>query len=183
MHPQPLQRGFVVVELGQGVPIPLQQDERLTFNAGLVVNPHMQALCACYGAQFFQCVLGDKRGGHLLHPQHAAQFRYGPCQTAIDADARHRASAGVHGPCAQRLRAAVQVVRGLFGRHRGAVHQFQRGELLGLRYSAAGACATLGCLHRFALSTQHHRPGMVHTFFGASLALKTPKSRCNPHEC
>ena len=69
------------------------------------------------------------------------------------------------------------------GVHRGAVHQFQRGELLGLSGSAAGVCAVFGCLHRFALSTQHHGPGMVHTFFGASLALKTSKSRCNPHEC
>ena len=34
-----------------------------------------------------------------------------------------------------------------------------------------------------ALSTQQHRPGMVHTFFGATLALKTAKSRCNPHKC
>ena len=68
MHPQPLQRGFVVVELGQGVPILLQQDERLTRNAGLVVNPHMQALCACYGAQLFQCVLGYEGGGHYATP-------------------------------------------------------------------------------------------------------------------
>ena len=54
---------------------------------------------------------------------------------------------------------------------------------MGLRYSAAGVCAVLGCLHRFALSTQQLRPGMVHTFFGASPALKIPKSTRNPHEC
>jgi len=89
------------------------------------------------------------------------------------------------GPTAQSLRAAQQIMSGLFGRYVGAVYQFQRRELLGVRYSAAGAGAMLRCLrlHRLALSTQQHRPGMVHTFFGATLALKTAKSRCNPHKC
>ena len=53
---------------------------------------------------------------------------------------------------AKRLRTAVQVVRGLFGRHRGARDLFQRGKMLGLGGSAAGALAVLDCggFHRFA---------------------------------
>ncbi len=118
----------------------------------------------------------------MRHPQHGANLCHAPGQTAHNA-MRAQWAILQTGPCAQGLRAAVQVMRGLFGRYTGAALKFQRGELLGLRYSAAGVCAVFGCLHRFALSTQHHRPGMVHTFFGASLALKTSKSRCNPHEC
>ena len=118
----------------------------------------------------------------LSHPQHGANLCHAPGEAAIDTDGAEWAIFHA-GPASQSLRAAVQVVGSGGGVHCGAVHQFQRGELLGLRYSAAGVCAVLGCLHRFALSTQHHRPGMVHTFFGASLALKTAISRCNPHEC
>ena len=150
MHPQPLQRGLVAVKFGQGAAFLLQQQKRLAGNAGFVVNPHTQPFCACYGAQLLQRVLGYERGGHLQHPQHAAQFRYGPCKAAIDADARDGASPGIHGPCAQGLRAAVQVVCGLLGRHRGAVHLFQRGELLGLRFSAAGGGAVICCCLHFS---------------------------------
>ena len=58
-----------------------------------------------------------------------------------------------HSPRAQRLRAAQQVVRSLFGGYRGAVHQFQRGELLVVvSCSVGGVCAVLDCggFHRFA---------------------------------
>ena len=50
-------------------------------------------------------------------------------------------------PAPQSLRAAQQIMRGLLGGNRGAVHQFQRGELLGLRCSAAGVRAVFVCLH------------------------------------
>lgn len=74
----------------------------------------------------------------MRNPQHGTDARYRPAQAPIDA---HRAQAIGEvfsaGPAPQGLRAAQQIVRGLLGRNRGAVHQFQRGELLGLRYSAA----------------------------------------------
>ena len=41
-------------------------------------------------------------------------------------------------------------MRGLIGRHRGAVDQFQRGERLGLRYSAAGFDAVICCCLHFS---------------------------------
>ncbi len=51
---------------------------------------------------------------------------------AMDAERAQSLRAGfAAGPAAQCLRLAVQVVGGLFGRNRWAVHQFQRGELLG----------------------------------------------------
>ena len=180
MHPQPLQRGLVAVKFGQGVPILLQQDERLTSNAGLMVNPHMQAFCACHGAQLLQRVLGDKRGGHLLHPQCGLDASNGPAQAAIDA---HRAQAIGEGfsagPAPQGLRAAQQIVRGLLGRNRGAVHQFQRGERLGLSGSAAGVCAVFGCLHRSLLSIPAARACDVQGFRSGMVQLRKPRMLSN----
>ena len=149
MHPQPLQRGLVAVKFGQGAAFLLQQQKRLAGNAGFVVNPHTQPFCACYGAQLLQRVLGYERGGHLLHPQHGANFFYVPGQTAHDAAGANRPVFHAR-PAPQSLRAAQQVMGGLFGRNRGAVHLFQRGEGLGLSCSAAGVCAVFGCCLHFS---------------------------------
>ena len=76
-----------------------------------------------------------------------ANLCHAPGQTAHDA-ARAQRPVFHAGPAPQSLRAAVQVVGSGGCVHCGAVHQFQRGELLGLRYSAAGVCTVLGyCFH------------------------------------
>ncbi len=74
----------------------------------------------------------------MRNPQHGTDARYRPAQASIDANGAQAIGEGFSaGPAPQSLRTAQQIMRGLFGRNRGAVHQFQRGELLGLRYSAA----------------------------------------------
>ena len=85
----------------------------------------------------------------MRHPQHGANLCHAPGQTAHNA-MRAQWAILQTGPCAQGLRAAVQVMRGLFGRYTGAALKFQRGELLGLRYSAAGVCAVFGCCLHFS---------------------------------
>ncbi|OJX00234.1 MAG: hypothetical protein BGO73_01590 [Burkholderiales bacterium 66-26] len=92
----------------------------------------------------------------MSYPQHGTDASNRPAQAAIDADGPQAIREGFGaGPAPQGLRAAVQVVRGLLSRHAGAGFQFQRGELLGLRYSAV-----IRCLHRNLLSTQQHGLGM-----------------------
>ena len=85
----------------------------------------------------------------MRHPQHGANLCHAPGQTAHNA-MRAQWAILQTGPCAQGLRAAVQVMRGLFGRYTGAALKFQRRELLGLRYSAAGVCAVFGCCLHFS---------------------------------
>ena len=85
----------------------------------------------------------------MRNPQHAAQFRYGPCKAARYADGAKRPIFQTS-PCAACLRLAVQVVGSGGGVHCRAGNRFQRGELLGLRYSAAGAGAVFGCCLHFS---------------------------------
>ena len=114
----------------------------------------------------------------MRHPQHGANLCHAPGQTAHNA-MRAQWAILQTGPCAQGLRAAVQVMRGLFGRYTGAVHQFQRGELLGLRYSAAGVCAVFGCLHRSLLSIPAARACDVQGFRSGMVQLRKPRMLSN----
>ena len=84
----------------------------------------------------------------MRNPQHGTDARNRPAQAPIDANGAQAIREGFSaGPAPQSLRTAQQIMRGLLGRNRGAVHQFQRGELLGLSSSAAGVCAVTGRLH------------------------------------
>lgn len=59
--------------------------------------------------------------------------------------------------------------------HCGAVDQLQRRELLGLKYSAAGFCAVVRCLHRNLLSIPAARACYVQGIrAGNGRTLKTP---------
>ena len=69
-----------------------------------------------------------------------------PAQAAIEAHGAQAIRIGALAvPAAKCLRAAQKVMGCLLGGYGGAVDQFQRWELLALRYSAAGVCAVLDC--------------------------------------
>ena len=89
----------------------------------------------------------------------------------MDTDWAHRSgvTASVLSQC---LRFAIQVVGRSSGAHVRAGDRFQGWKG---RFDLQ--------LHGYALSAQHHGPGMVHTFFGATFAPEILETTGNPHEC
>ena len=128
----------------------------------------------------------------MRNPQHGTDARYRPAQAPIDANGAQAIREGFSaGPAPQSLRTAQQIMRGLLGRHRGAVDLLQRWELWGLSGSAAGVGAVLDCLHCKVLSipaaracdVQGFRSGMDELFSGQAMPSKRSKHLANPHEC